>query len=635
MQRRGLRIGGDNEEEEEEEGLPPSLTPAERKRQEALQKKRRGVEITAENASVTRVPTTTTTKEAQPLSSSVSATEAFSTSTTTSTTTTTTRGEESLLSLVKRMRKEEEQLDPATAQRKKLEEEEARVLESAIAASTQALVSAKEKANDVRFRERIVRKWPGGVPEAPEVLKSIQDSRLILVDGQNVPPPISKFENMNLPPGIVRYLVDVKNIYSPTPIQMQGMPVALSGRDMIGVASTGSGKTLSFLIPAVVVSLEAEDSLSSKRLRPGEGPFVLILGPSRELQRQTYQIAQEMCDFALGKGRMSFTLAIGGENKIVQLADHKSRGTHILIGTPGRVQDFLNSRQMSLSRCTMIVLDEGDRMMDEGFDDEVKKIIGYFEQRPRQTVLFSATMPRRVVDFAREALVDAVVVNVGRAGAASANITQYAQAVKRDERFVTLLEALERTTPPVLIFCTKNSDVDDVHEYLLLKGVEARGIHAGKSQQDRNQAVDEFKAKRAEVLVASDVAAKGLDFPQIEHVINFDMPADIETYVHRIGRTGRGGKKGVATTFVDMSGSPNFTLLGDLAGILREAKQRVPLFLTGGPEGEYEEPVAEEESSSVTCSVCGGFGHRIINCPKLASIGKKNLTRDVVTGGDY
>jgi ATP-dependent RNA helicase DDX41 len=207
--------------------------------------------------------------------------------------------------------------------------------------------------------------------------------------------------------------------------------------------------------------------------------------------------------------------------------------------------------------------------------------------------------------------------------------------IEKEERFTRILDALDRTPPPVLVFATKNGDVDDVHEYLLLKGLEVRGIHAGKSQQDRNQAVDDFKAGAADILVASDVAAKGLDFPNIEQVINFDMPNEIEQYVHRIGRTGRGGNKGVATTFVDVN-QVKPTLMKDLFGILKDAKQRAPLFLVGGDLDKYDEPDEVIESDEVlTCTVCGGFGHRVTTCPKLALIGKKNLTRDVVTGGDY
>jgi len=186
-------------------------------------------------------------------------------------------------------------------------------------------------------------------------------------------------------------------------------------------------------------------------------------------------------------------------------------------------------------------------------------------------------MPKKIQNFAKSALVKPVTVNVGRAGAASVNITQEVEYVKPESRIPHLLQSLQKTPPPVLIFAEKKSDVDAIHEYLLMKGVEAVSIHGSKEQEERTWAIDKFKSGEKDVLVATDVASKGLDFPDIQHVINFDMPEDIENYVHRIGRTGRRGRAGCSTTYINRSIEE--AILLDLKHLLIEAKQKVPEFL--------------------------------------------------------
>jgi ATP-dependent RNA helicase DDX41 len=192
------------------------------------------------------------------------------------------------------------------------------------------------------------------------------------------------------------------------------------------------------------------------------------------------------------------------------------------------------------------------RMLDLGFDEEVGEIMNYF-QFQRQTLLFSATFPQKFKDFCTQTLVQPIVVNVGRAGAANLDVIQEVEYVKQEAKLVYLLECLQKTAPPVVIFCESKADVDNIQEYMLLKGVESVSIHGGKDQDERNEAIALFKEGKKDVLIATDIAAKGLDFPDIQHVINFDMPREIENYVHRIGRTGRCGKTGVATTFINKS----------------------------------------------------------------------------------
>lgn len=189
--------------------------------------------------------------------------------------------------------------------------------------------------------------------------------------------------------------------------------------------------------------------------------------------------------------------------------------------------DMLERRLLTLDMCRYLCMDEADRMIDMGFEEDIRTIFSYFKAQ-RQTLLFSATMPKKIQNFAKSALVEPVVVNVGRAGAASLNVRQEVEFVKYENKVVQILECLQKTPPPVLIFAEKKDDVDKIHEYLLLKGVEAVAIHGGKDQEDRTRAVREFKEGKKDVLVATDVASKGLDFPDVQHVINFDMPDDIE-----------------------------------------------------------------------------------------------------------
>jgi ATP-dependent RNA helicase DDX41 len=290
-----------------------------------------------------------------------------------------------------------------------------------------------------------------------------------------------------------------------------------------------------------------------------------------------------------------------------------SRGVHIAVATPGRLMDLLEKKTMNLEVCRYLVLDEADRMIDLGFEEDIRTIFSYFKSQ-RQTLLFSATMPKKIQNFARSALVNPVTVNVGRAGAASLDVIQEVEYVKQEAKVVYLLECLQKTEPPVLVFSEKKAEVDDIHEYLLLKGVQAVSLHGGKDQEERHWAIREFREGRKDVLVATDVASKGLDFTNVQHVINYDMPTDIENYVHRIGRTGRCGKTGIATTFINKNCDE--AVLKDLKHLLIEAKQRVPQFLVE-LESDWEYIYRGDQ---IGCSYCNGLGHRITECPKLASI---------------
>lgn len=518
----------------------------------------------------------------------------------------------------------------------KVAEEEEKILK----AMTQdiPLQSIAQRAHGVVFTESVESTWKApkwAVERGDDKNNEIRKRLMIDVDGEEVAPVLERFVDMKLPRAILEMLTS-KNIVKPSPIQMQGLPVILSGRDMIGVAHTGSGKTMVFTLPAVMKSLEEELRMPVK---PGEGPFALILSPGRELATQTFELIQEL-SLALVRNsdgkypHLNSALLIGGLKMQDQERTIRS-GVHMVVATPGRLIQILKDRKMSLMFCKYLCMDEADRLIDLGFEEDIRTIMDFFVA-PKQTVLFSATMPKTIQAFAKSALNNAIEVNVGRAGAANLNVLQEVVYVTQESKIVYLLDCLIRTPPPVLIFAENKSDVDAIHEYLLIKGVHAVAIHGGKDQSERQNAVHLFKSGAKDVLIATDIASKGLDFPQIQHVINFDMPKEIENYVHRIGRTGRGGHTGVATTFINKQCSP--TILMDLKQLLIEAKQRVPPFLENyeadldyGPAAASSDALAADATGVKGCSYCGGLGHRIQNCPKAEAVNKKQA--GVAAGG--
>jgi len=524
-----------------------------------------------------------------------------------------------LLDEANALRAAQANMDVAQIRKEREAAEEERMRKDADRVQTNALMSSAEMAAGTKYATSIVTGWrpPAHIRAmTDEEAAALRKKWYIIAEGEEIPPPIKSFKDMRFPDPL-RAALEEAGIKRPTPIQVQGIPVVLSGRDMIGIAFTGSGKTITFCLPLVMLALEEEKRLA---IEPGEGPFGMILCPSRELARQTWEVLDRYCE-ALGRPgsgypRLRTVLVVGGEDKRAQIEPVQRQGIHALVATPGRLKDLLNQKKIHLDLCRYLCLDEADRMLDLGFDEEVQAIVSHFKQQ-RQTLLFSATMPQKFQDFARDVLVRPVMVNVGRAGAANLDVIQEVEYVKQEAKIVYLLECLQKTAPPVLIFCEKKQDVDDIHEYLLLKGVEAVSIHGGKDQDERNDAIARFKDGSKDVLVATDIAAKGLDFPDIQHVINFDMPAEIENYVHRIGRTGRCGKTGVATTFINKQVEE--TSLLDLKALLVEAKQRVPPVLQA-IQDPFGDGGAAEAGASVSgvrgCAFCGGLGHRIADCPK-------------------
>lgn len=440
-----------------------------------------------------------------------------------------------------------------------------------------------------------------------EHLDKIYEMYQIKIEGENLPVPISDFKSMKFPIPILTCLLK-NNIISPTPIQMQGIPILLSGRDSIVISLTGTGKSLVFILPVIMLAIEAE---VKSPIKPGQGPFAVIIVPSRELAIQLHETINEFIKYFMKSKDKVYpiiknVLCIGGDEIKYQIEDIVS-GCHIVIGTPGRLTDLAEKKKLKTSQCQMLVLDEADRLIDIGFDEDVRKILEKFTT-PRQTCIFSSTMPKKIQEFTKKRLYKPIVLNLGRSGSTNMKIIQEIEFTRDEGKIINLLETLQKTPPPVLIFCENKSDVDEIHEYLLLKGIDVCSIHGDKDQCSRIKAIREFKSGLKDVLISTDILSKGIHFPNVEHVINYDMPKEIENYVLRIGRTGRLGKFGLATTYI--SRNQDEAILLDLKHLLIESKQNVPGFIASIPENQSSSQIIE-------CPFCGGLGHKLNQCHKL------------------
>ncbi|GIL78706.1 hypothetical protein Vretimale_397 [Volvox reticuliferus] len=360
-------------------------------------------------------------------------------------------------------------------------------------------------------------------------------------------PPIESFQEMNLHPNILADIIHHK-YETPTPIQAQGLPIALSGRDILGCAETGSGKTASFSIPMI------QHCLNQPPLRPGDGPMALVLAPTRELAQQ---IEREVRAFSRSSSRSVRTsIVVGGVPMHEQRHDLRN-GVEIVVATPGRFIDHLQQFNTNLSRVSYIVLDEADRMLDMGFEPQIKEVMNNLPPR-HQTLLFSATMPKEIEELARAYLNKPVTVKIGAVSTPTANVAQRLEHAPEGQKMDILVALISSEVaaeadggPPMpltIVFVERKTRCDEVASALREDGIPANALHGGLGQMEREAALRDFAKGLIKVLVATDVASRGLDIKGIGHVINMDLPKTFEDYVHRIGRTGRAGTKGRATS---------------------------------------------------------------------------------------
>ncbi|XP_018474998.1 DEAD-box ATP-dependent RNA helicase 21-like [Raphanus sativus] len=402
--------------------------------------------------------------------------------------------------------------------------------------------------------------------------------------GSKIPPPIRSWGESKLSSEILR-AVERAGYKEPRPIQMAAIPLGLQQRDVIGVAKTGSGKTHAFVLPMLdYITRLPPMSEESKT----EGPYAVVMAPARELAQQ---IEKETVRFADSLG-FRVTCLVGGQS-IEEQGLKLARGCEIVIATPGRLIDCLERRLVVLNQCNYVVLDEADRMIDMGFEPQVAAVLDAMpssnlkpekeeealEEKKiyRTTYMFSATMPPGVERLARKYLRNPVVVTIGTAGgeATEGLISQRVVMMKESDKFSRLQRLLEELGDDKTAFVFVNTRIKchSIAKNLDRAGYRVTTLHGGKSQEQREISLEGFRAKRYNVLVATDVVGRGIDIQDLAHVINYDMPKPIQMYTHRIGRTGRAGKSGVATTFLTLCDTDVFY---DLKQILVQSNSAVP-----------------------------------------------------------
>eukprot|EP00758_Cryptobia_borreli_P016766 Tbor_TRINITY_DN6136_c2_g9::TRINITY_DN6136_c2_g9_i1::g.21651::m.21651/K11594/DDX3X, bel; ATP-dependent RNA helicase DDX3X len=404
--------------------------------------------------------------------------------------------------------------------------------------------------------------------------------------------PVDSFAEMNLVPSLMENVTRC-NYVKPTPVQKYGIPAVIGGGDLMAGAQTGSGKTAAYLIPAINYIMNNGGSGSSGR---SATPSALILSPTRELSIQIYEESRKFTY----RSRVRSVVAYGGADPRHQLNEF-GRGCHLCVATPGRLWDFFSRSCVRFSEIRFLVLDEADRMLDMGFEPQIRQIVQGRETdmpRPgvRQTLLYSATFPKEIQQLAKEFLnPQHYFLQVGRVGSTTENITQKILHVEDADKREELLKILsEHPSELTLIFVEKRRDADYLERFLQTNQYSATSIHGDRVQRERESALAHFKSGRKTILVATDVASRGLDIPNVSLVILYDLPSNIDSYVHRIGRTGRAGKTGNAVSFYN---EKNKNIADELVMIMQEAKQEVPQWLSeqtrrfpasnGGGRGGY------------------------------------------------
>ncbi|KAM6958413.1 ATP-dependent RNA helicase DDX3Y-like isoform 5-T5 [Tautogolabrus adspersus] len=456
--------------------------------------------------------------------------------------------------------------------------------------------------------------------------------------GHNCPRHIESFQDVDMGE-IIMGNIALTRYTRPTPVQKYAIPIVKSKRDLMACAQTGSGKTAAFLLPILsqiythgpgeaVNAAKTSGQENGKFGRRKQFPISLVLAPTRELALQIYDEARKFSY----RSRVRPCVVYGGADIGQQIRDLE-RGCHLLVATPGRLVDMMERGKIGLDYCNYLVLDEADRMLDMGFEPQIRRIVEQ-DTMPhkgiRQTMMFSATFPKEIQILARDFLEDYIFLAVGRVGSTSENITQKVVWVEESDKRSFLLDLLSATVIPsevqessadnvekpggfslapsgkdslTLVFVETKKGADALEDFLYREGYACTSIHGDRSQRDREEALSQFRSGKCPILVATAVAARGLDISNVKHVINFDLPSDIEEYVHRIGRTGRVGNLGLATSFFN---DKNGNITKDLLDILVEAKQEVPSWL----ESLAYEHQHKSSNRGRSKRFSGGFGAR-------------------------
>ncbi|KAJ2679619.1 ATP-dependent RNA helicase ded1 [Coemansia spiralis] len=425
-----------------------------------------------------------------------------------------------------------------------------------------------------------------GSPDDPERMHTginfeKYDDIPVEATGNDVPKPIISFDEADLEPLLLEN-IKLSGYTVPTPVQKWSISFGRAGRDMMASAQTGSGKTGGFLFPildelfsAGPAEAPAADGRNPHRSRKAY-PVALILSPTRELTSQIFDEARKFCY----RSWVRPAVVYGGAD-IGQQLRQIERGCDLLVATPGRLVDMIERSRISLQNIRYLVLDEADRMLDMGFEPQIRRIVEQ-EDMPgtmdRHTLMFSATFPRDIQMLARDFLKDYIFLSVGRVGSTSKNIQQRIEYVEDEDKLSVLLDILPVSGSEglTLVFVETKRMADRLSNDLYENNIAAAAIHGDRTQRERERALESFRTGRTPILVATAVAARGLDIPNVSHVVNYDLPSDIDEYVHRVGRTGRAGNTGVATSFFNRG---NRNVVRELIDLLKESSQDVPEWL--------------------------------------------------------
>ncbi|CAH8526833.1 unnamed protein product [Schistosoma haematobium] len=441
--------------------------------------------------------------------------------------------------------------------------------------------SVNKQYNDKQMWSKSLKKSEYELFDQPKRGLNFQlyDSIPVTQSGPNWTPvePIKSFNDVELHQIIKENVTRAQYIH-PTPVQKYALPIIAAKRDLMACAQTGSGKTAAFLLPILNMLFEDNhcENSDASALNCTACPVALILAPTRELSSQIYDEARKFSY----RSNIKPCVVYGGASILAQIRE-LSHGCNLLVATPGRLVDMVSRGKVSLEQIRFFVLDEADRMLDMGFEPQIRRIVEQHGMPPagkRQTLMFSATFPKEIQTLARDFLHSYIFLAVGRVGSTNENIIQEVLNVADKDKPDMLVRLLQGKDPDglALVFVETKRGADVLAKFLCQLNFPVTSIHGDRPQTEREHALQSFRSGRTPILIATAVAARGLDIPNVKHVINFDLPSDIEEYVHRIGRTGRMGQPGSATSFFS---EKNQNVVRDLVELLRESKQAVPPWL--------------------------------------------------------
>ena len=392
---------------------------------------------------------------------------------------------------------------------------------------------------------------------------------------------MKEFKDLGLNKRVIQ-AVEKENYTTPTPIQQKLIPEMLDGRDIVGTAQTGTGKTAAFVLPLLHRLEEGK-----RRAKPRTCTNLIVV-PTRELATQIFQNIATYGKFI----PHSKTVVMGGARAAAQIKA-LARGLDIVIATPGRLEDHLSTNSISLNYTSTVILDEADQMMDLGFYPAIRRIMNFLPEG-HQTLLLSATMPKQVRDLADEFLIDPIDVSIGQQSKPIEKINQKILLVDKPLKKQLLVEILTGVFKAIVFTRTKHG-ADKIVRYLRDKGLDSTAIHGNKSQGQRQRSLDMFKKDKINILVATDIAARGIDIDEVSHVVNFDMPNVPESYIHRIGRTARAGNDGVAISLCDNSETMH---LKDIEKLINQKIPREKVMEDGTRKEVFYDPMDDKEFSS-------------------------------------